>query len=96
MQFKRAVSLAVAVSIVTNTLSWAYYVTLINIVMAPKVYAANEIYEQLENNFDLSNPAANRTSTVTTAVSYSPLTLPTILCLSLTHVSTLLTRPLSC
>jgi conjugal transfer mating pair stabilization protein TraN len=33
--------------------------------MAPKVYAANEIYEQLENNFDLSNPAANRTSTVT-------------------------------
>ncbi|MGY0284658.1 hypothetical protein, partial [Klebsiella michiganensis] len=66
MQFKRAVSLAVAVSIVTNTLSWAYYVTLINIVMAPKVYAANEIYEQLENNFDLSNPAANRTSTVTT------------------------------
>ncbi|QQZ95985.1 conjugal transfer protein TraN (plasmid) [Klebsiella pneumoniae subsp. pneumoniae] len=66
MIFKRAVSLAVAVSIVTNTLSWAYYVTLINIVMAPKVYAANEIYEQLENNFDLSNPAANRTSTVTT------------------------------
>ncbi|HDK9829288.1 TPA: conjugal transfer protein TraN, partial [Klebsiella pneumoniae] len=65
MIFKRAVSLAVAVSIVTNTLSWAYYVTLINIVMAPKVYAANEIYEQLENNFDLSNPAANRTSTVT-------------------------------
>nr|QTX14026.1 IncF plasmid conjugative transfer protein TraN [Klebsiella pneumoniae] len=38
-------------SIVTNTLSWAYYVTLLNIVMAPKVYAANEIYEQLENNF---------------------------------------------
>ena len=66
MIFKRAVSLAVAVSIVTNTLSWAYYVTLLNIVMAPKVYAANEIYEQLENNFDLANPAANRTSTVTT------------------------------
>ncbi|WP_326491835.1 hypothetical protein [Klebsiella pneumoniae] len=66
MIFKRAASLAVAVSIVTNTLSWAYYVTLLNIVMAPKVYAANEIYEQLENNFDLANPAANRTSTVTT------------------------------
>lgn len=48
MLFKRTVSLAVAVSIVTNTLSWAYYVTLINIVMTPKVYAANEIYEQLE------------------------------------------------
>ncbi len=33
--------------------------------MAPKADAANEIYEQLENDFS-PNPAANRTSTVTT------------------------------
>lgn len=65
MTLKKLISLIVSVSIVTNTLSWAYYVTLINLVLTPKVYAANEIYEQLENNFDLSNPAANRTSTVT-------------------------------
>lgn len=66
MIFKKAISLTIMVSIVTNTLSWAYYVALINMVLTPKVYAANEIYEQLENNFDLSNPASNRNATVTT------------------------------
>lgn len=63
---KKIISLILSVSIITNTLSWAYYVTLINMVLTPRVYAANEIYESLENTFDLSNPAANRTATVTT------------------------------
>ncbi|AOO59964.1 conjugal transfer protein TraN (plasmid) [Raoultella ornithinolytica] len=63
---KKIISLILSVSIITNTLSWAYYVTLINMVLTPRVYAANEIYEGLENTFDLSNPAANRTATVTT------------------------------
>jgi hypothetical protein len=53
---KKIISLILSVSIITNTLSWAYYVTLINMVLTPRVYAANEIYESLENTFDLSNP----------------------------------------
>lgn len=64
--YEKIISLILSVSIITNTLSWAYYVTLINMVLTPRVYAANEIYESLENTFDLSNPAANRTATVTT------------------------------
>ncbi len=48
---------------VANTMSWAFYVTLINMVMTPRVYAADAIFDQLENNFNLANPNANRNAT---------------------------------
>ncbi|MBL5885683.1 conjugal transfer protein TraN [Lelliottia amnigena] len=48
------------ITLITNTMSWAFYVTLINMVMTPRIYAADQIFDQLENNFDLANPNANR------------------------------------
>lgn len=63
MLLKKFIASTLAVSLITNTLSWAFYVTLINIVTAPKIYAADDIYNQLDSNFTLSNPNSNRNAT---------------------------------
>ncbi|MGE4843511.1 conjugal transfer protein TraN [Yersinia enterocolitica] len=60
MKFTKVIASTLAVSLVTNTLSWAFYISLINMVTTPKVYAADAIFDQLESNFNLSNPNANR------------------------------------
>ena len=39
---------------IANTMSWAFYVSLINIALTPKIFAADAIFDQLENNFDLA------------------------------------------
>ncbi|EHN7208396.1 IncHI-type conjugal transfer protein TrhN, partial [Escherichia coli] len=37
--------------------------SLINIALTPKIFAADAIFDQLENNFNLANPNANRNAT---------------------------------
>lgn len=59
----KIVASTLILSLVTNTLSWAFYVSLINIVMTPRIYAADQIFDQLESNFNLANPNANRNAT---------------------------------
>ncbi|EIC1586298.1 IncHI-type conjugal transfer protein TrhN [Escherichia coli] len=63
MIIRKFIASTLAVSLITNTMSWAFYVTLINVVTAPKIYAADDIYNQLESNFTLSNPNSNRNAT---------------------------------
>lgn len=48
---------------IANTMSWAFYISLINMVMTPRIYAADAIFDQLESNFNLANPNANRNAT---------------------------------
>lgn len=63
MKLRKTITSAIIASMVANTMSWAFYVTLINMVMTPRVYAADAIFDQLENNFNLANPNANRNAT---------------------------------
>ncbi|NRN29694.1 conjugal transfer protein TraN [Photorhabdus heterorhabditis] len=63
MKLKKTIASLIAVSLVTNTMSWAFYVTLINLALTPRVIAADEIFDQLDNNFDLENPNSNRNAT---------------------------------
>lgn len=53
----------VSVSLIANTMSWAFYVTLINMAMTPRIYAADAIFDQLGQNYNLTDPNANRNAT---------------------------------
>lgn len=63
MKHRKIISSAIIASMIANTMSWAFYVSLINIALTPKIFAADAIFDQLENNFDLANPNANRNAT---------------------------------
>lgn len=63
MKTRKLIASTIIASMLANTMSWAFYVSLINMVMTPKIYAADAIFDQLENNFDLANPNANRNAT---------------------------------
>ncbi len=63
MKHRKIISSAIIASMIANTMSWAFYVSLINIALTPKIFAADAIFDQLENNFNLANPNANRNAT---------------------------------
>nr|UGK56176.1 hypothetical protein [Escherichia coli] len=49
---------------IANTMSWAFYVSLINIALTPKIFAADAIFlTSLKTIFNLANPNANRNAT---------------------------------
>mgnify|MGYP003460586725 CR=1 FL=1 len=63
MKSMKVIASTLILTLVANTMSWAFYVTLINLVLTPRIYAADQIFDQLENNFNLANPNANRNAT---------------------------------
>lgn len=58
--FRKLTISLVSVSLIANTMSWAFYVTLINMAMTPRIYAADAIFDQMGQNYNLSDPNANR------------------------------------
>lgn len=65
---KAFITYLLSISLLTNTMSWAFYVSLINMALTPKVMAADEIYEGLENTYNISDPNSNRNAEVSNKV----------------------------
>lgn len=63
MKLRKTIASTIIASMIANTMSWAFYISLINMVMTPRIYAADAIFDQLESNFNLANPNANRNAT---------------------------------
>ena len=63
MKLRKTIASTIILSLIGNTMSWAFYVSLINMAMTPRVYAADAMFDQLEKNFNLANPNANRNAT---------------------------------
>lgn len=63
MTLKPIIASVLSISLVANSLSWAFYVSLINMALTPKVFAADEIFDQMGKTYDLNDPAANRNAT---------------------------------
>lgn len=55
MKLRKTIASTIFASMIANTMSWAFYISLINMVMTPRIYAADAIFDQLESNFNLAN-----------------------------------------
>ena len=46
MKLRKTIASTIIASMIANTMSWAFYISLINMVMTPRIYAADAIFDQ--------------------------------------------------